>query len=139
MKNVKIALLAGAALLVASAPFQSEAASPGQWSAGGFTQTHSSDGRTPLGVIGTQCFFCKPDAPAASVSAPAAPAASSYTAPPARQPVAMEKAKAPAQKKVAKKKAAKKKAVKKQAVKKQAVKKQSAQQNGAPKGTATRN
>ena len=81
MKNTKIALLAGAALLLASAPFSLEAASPGQWSFSGFTQWHPNDGRTPLGVVGTQCFFCKSDG-AAPAPAPAPVAAAAKVAPP---------------------------------------------------------
>ncbi|MEO5350891.1 MAG: OmpA family protein [Magnetococcus sp. YQC-3] len=81
MKNLKNALLFGAALLFASAPLGLEAASPGQWSYGGFTQWHASDGKTQLGVVGTQCYFCKPDVapaappPATPAAAPAPPAA----------------------------------------------------------------
>ncbi|MEO5341266.1 MAG: OmpA family protein [Magnetococcus sp. MYC-9] len=71
MKNLKIALLAGAALLFATTPLQLEAAAPGQWSNSGFTQWHPNDGKTPLGYVGTQCYFCKPDAPAPAPAAPA--------------------------------------------------------------------
>ncbi|MEO5363447.1 MAG: OmpA family protein [Magnetococcus sp. DMHC-8] len=76
MKNLKTAMLAGAALLFAAAPTHLDAAAPGQWSSGGFTQWHASDGRTSLGVSGTQCYFCKPDpAPAPPPAAPPVAAA----------------------------------------------------------------
>ena len=75
MKNLKSALLIGAALLFAAAPIRLEAASPGQWTSGGFTQWHANDGKTPLGVAGTQCYFCKPDAAAPAPAPTPAPAA----------------------------------------------------------------
>ncbi|MBF0402202.1 MAG: OmpA family protein [Magnetococcales bacterium] len=62
MKHLKLAVLAGAALLLASAPFQVEAATIGGWSHKGFTQWHPQDGKSGLGATGTQCYFCKPDA-----------------------------------------------------------------------------
>ncbi len=61
MNKLNISILAGAALLFASAPTHLEAASPGQWSYSGFTQWHPNDGRTGLGTFGTQCYFCKAD------------------------------------------------------------------------------
>ncbi|MBF0161321.1 MAG: OmpA family protein [Magnetococcales bacterium] len=77
MKNLKMTLLAAAALLFASAPLQ--AAAPGQWSSSGFTQWHPQDGKRVLGSAGTQCFFCQADSaappPAKEAAAPAAPRA----------------------------------------------------------------
>ncbi len=137
MKKLKIALLAGVALLFAYVPLHLHAAALGQWSAGGFTQWHSSEGRTPLGSVGTQCYFCKPDgsAPAATTaSAPAKTAASSVAAP-AYEPQAIKKSTPTTMKKATKKKATKKKAIKKKAkkkaVKKKAAKKQAVNQNPA--------
>ena len=126
MNKLKIALLAGIALLFAYVPLHLHAASLGQWSSGGFTQWHSSEGKTPLGVIGTQCYFCKPDTAAAATpaaSAPSSNAAPSVAAPAYEPQQAIKKAKPQTMKKAAKKKANKKKAVKKKGNKKKAVKK----------------
>ncbi|MEO5362727.1 MAG: OmpA family protein [Magnetococcus sp. DMHC-8] len=83
MKNLKNAMLAGAALLCASVPFHLDAASPGKWSYGGFTQWHGNEGRTGLGAFGTQCYFCKPDG---AVAPPPPPPAPAVAAPPAAPP-----------------------------------------------------
>ncbi|MEO5349077.1 MAG: hypothetical protein H7836_05475 [Magnetococcus sp. YQC-3] len=138
MKKLKIALLAGVALLFAYVPLHLHAAALGQWSAGGFTQWHSSEGRTPLGSVGTQCYFCKPDgaAPAAPTASAPAKAAAPAVAAPAYEPQAIKKSgtqttmKKATKKKATKKKAIKKKA-KKKAVKKKAAKKQAVSQNPA--------
>ncbi|MBF0097934.1 MAG: OmpA family protein [Magnetococcales bacterium] len=77
MKVTKIAVLMGVAALLAVS--SGHAASPGQWSFGGFTQWHPNDGRTGLGVAGTQCYFCKAEGqPAAPPPPPPSP--------PAKQP-----------------------------------------------------
>ncbi|MBF0161087.1 MAG: hypothetical protein HQL88_02260 [Magnetococcales bacterium] len=134
MRNLIIALTASAALLFASAPLSLNAASSGQWNSGGFTQWHASDGRTPLGSVGTQCFFCKPDttAPVSTSTTSAAPssphASASYPAAqsPVRQAVATQKANHPVIKKAVKKNPVKKKVGKKKVNKKNSVKKSAA-------------
>ncbi|MEO5348661.1 MAG: OmpA family protein [Magnetococcus sp. YQC-3] len=79
MKSLKMALLAAVALLFASVPLAANAATVGGWSVNGWTQWHPNDGVTPLGAVGTQCYFCKADAvtaappPAPVAAAPAAP------------------------------------------------------------------
>ncbi|WP_193771287.1 OmpA family protein [Candidatus Magnetaquicoccus inordinatus] len=77
MKVTKIAVMMGVAALWAVSTV--EAAPPGQWSFGGFTQWHPNDGRTGLGVAGTQCYFCKPEGQPAAPPPPPPP-------PPAKQP-----------------------------------------------------
>ncbi|MBF0098556.1 MAG: OmpA family protein [Magnetococcales bacterium] len=81
MKKLQTVLLAATALCCTLLPLSLQAAPIGQWSYGGFVQWHPQDGKTPLAVGGTQCYFCKPDAapvqatpvaePAKAVAAPA--------------------------------------------------------------------
>ena len=89
MKNFKFALLTGAAaLLFASAPLHLDAATSGQWSYAGFTQWHPQDGKTGLGVTGTQCYFCKPEG--AAPPPPPPPPAPEVAVPKAAPPVVAE-------------------------------------------------
>ncbi|WP_130472832.1 hypothetical protein [Candidatus Magnetaquicoccus inordinatus] len=61
MKHLKLILIICALSLGVLVSQQLMAAPPGQWNYGGYTQWHPNDGQTPMGTIGTQCFFCKPD------------------------------------------------------------------------------
>lgn len=61
MRNLKIAVLAGAALLLSALPASSDAGSPGAWMHKSFTQWHPHAGHRELGSTGTQCYFCKPN------------------------------------------------------------------------------
>ncbi|WP_193771305.1 OmpA family protein [Candidatus Magnetaquicoccus inordinatus] len=84
MKRLHTLLVAATALCCVALPLPLQAAQTGQWSHAGFTQWHPQDGKTPLAVGGTQCYFCKPD-PTAEVAAPAP-----VPAPPAPAPVVQE-------------------------------------------------
>ncbi|MBF0185062.1 MAG: hypothetical protein HQM06_11830 [Magnetococcales bacterium] len=134
LKTARIFLL----LALLAVPALLNAASTGQWNAGGFTQWHPNDGQTPMGTIGTQCFFCKPD-PQSVAKEPAnfvAPVAPAQPATPYQYGNSNTGKKKPAMaavKKSSKKQAVAKKSGKKSATKKKSSKKQAVQQKSAQK------
>ncbi|MBF0098643.1 MAG: hypothetical protein HQM04_14290 [Magnetococcales bacterium] len=140
LKTVQILVIMALSVLL---PQLLNAAPAGQWNAGGYTQWHANDGQTPMGSVGTQCFFCKPDpaAPAKELNTGIAPLpAAPQPTPPyhygnsgtvkkkSAASTSMKKAaKKPAKKGVVAKKSSKKKAVAKKSGKKHAVHKKHAQ------------
>jgi hypothetical protein len=138
MKNLKTVQMMVVIALYVLVPQILNAAPAGQWNAGGYTQWHSNDGQTPMGSVGTQCFFCKPDqaAPAKELNTGIAPVPAAQSTTPynyGNTSTVKKKSAASSSVKKAAKKPAKKSAVAKKSTKKKAVAKKSGKKHAVHK------